>query len=94
MPRHTLSLPYQYRALWVVLMGEKANFKIIEESEDFVLILDQGPWHTHKTITNDAEGVVERMIERLKGRRLEYLDSDGFRSELLIANNKFAGYSV
>jgi predicted nuclease with TOPRIM domain len=73
-------------------MSKEANFDIVYESKRLVIILDQGPWHTHKTITNDAEGVVERMIETLNGRQLEYIDSDGFRSELLITDNKFVGF--
>lgn len=70
-----------------------AVFGIVDENDSYVLIRDLGPWSQHKTITNDAEMVVEKMIATLGGRRLRYIDSEGVESEIVIKNGKFAGFS-
>lgn len=70
----------------------KANYSIIEETSDLVLILDLGPWDQYMTITNAAEQVVAELMPRLDGRRLEYIDSEGERGQLIVKDGKFAGF--
>ena len=71
-----------------------ANFAIVEDSQDRVVLKDLGPWDKHPTITNDAEGVVERLAPMLKGRRLFYYDSEGELDELAVDAHlgTFAGF--
>lgn len=76
-----------------------AQYAIVED--DFLrkqplVIRDIGPWDQHPTITNDAEHVVERLIidgHLPPGRRLFYYDSEGDLGELLIEDNRFAGFA-
>jgi len=71
----------------------RANYEIVEQNETFVLIRDLGPWSEHPTVTNAAEDVVEELAPLLRGRRLEYFDSEGQRDQLLVVNGKFAGFA-
>ena len=73
-------------------MGLKPNFTIIEDTEERILLLDVGPWITHLSITNGAEQVVEELAPTLNGRRLFYLDTDGYETELLHKDGKFVGF--
>ncbi len=77
------------------LTGE-ANFSIVDSNDSYVIIKDLGPWDQHPTVTNDAEGVVKRIVLggylRL-GQRLYYSDSEGDVDELLVRDGKFAGFS-
>ena len=70
-----------------------ANYAVVEDSNRVVL-KDLGPWDRHPTITNDAEGVVEREFQRLKGRKLFYIDSEGQMDELVydVDFGKFIGF--
>lgn len=69
------------------------RFKVVEETNECVLILDLGPWDQHRTITNGAEAVVLAMAPSLAGRRLEYIDSEGQRDQLLVRDGRFAGFA-
>ena len=71
----------------------KPNYSIIEETDDCVVIRDLGPWNRHLTVTNGAEEVVAELAPRLRGRRLEYYDSDGNRDQLLVRDGRFAGFA-
>jgi len=71
----------------------KANYLIIEDTEDYLLIQDVGPWNIYLTITNAAEYVAAELASQLGDRRLEYIDSDGQRDQLLVKDGKFAGYA-
>jgi len=44
-------------------------------------------------VTNDTEAVVQELAPRLRGRRLEYFDSDGRLDQLLVTDGKFAGFA-
>lgn len=70
----------------------RSNYALLDETKDSITLMDCGPWDQHPTITNDAEFVVTDLINRLNGRRLLYIDSLGDRTELLIKDNKFAGF--
>jgi hypothetical protein len=70
-------------------MGKPANFSVVATTELFVVIRDEGPWNVHFTVTNDAEGVVSRLADVLKGRRLLYYDSVGDLDEIAVRDGKF-----
>jgi hypothetical protein len=77
-------------------MPSNANFRILEITDEFVFIEDVGPWYRHKTITNDAENVVETLY--LKGKlknnkKLYYVDSDNDIGELQHKCGTFLGFS-
>lgn len=78
-------------------MGGPAIFDVnLSESTDECLVInDAGPHSRCKTVTNDAESVVQVLIERgllPPGRRLEYYDSDGQRDQIVIVDGRFAGF--
>lgn len=70
-----------------------ANYQIVESSSDMVLIRNVGPLDKYMTVTNAAEQVVAEMILTLADRRLEYIDSEGERAQLLVKGGKFAGFA-
>jgi hypothetical protein len=69
-----------------------ANYRIVRESDEEVVIEDLGPWNGHPTVTNDAEWVVEQLAGYLRGRRLRYFDSFGDLDTLVVRDGKFAGF--
>ena len=74
-----------------------ANFEIVqtESTPEILVIRDLGPWNRVGTITNDAEGVVERLVragQLPSGRRLLYYDSDGDKDEIRVKDGQFAGF--
>ena len=81
-------------------MGTRhARYVVIRDDflqEAPVVIEDVGPWDQHPTITNDAEWVVEQLVNQGRlptGRRLFYIDSDGQKDELLVKDGRFAGFA-
>ena len=76
-------------------MSEIANYSIVEDVPERVVIKDLGPWDQCMTITNDAEGVVERVAPMLNGRPLFYYDSEGELSQLLVDQDlgRFLGFA-
>lgn len=72
--------------------SRRANYEIIQETEAFILLRDLGPWDQYFTISNGAEIVVSEIAPRLAGRRLEYIGSDGIRTQLLVQEGQFAGF--
>jgi hypothetical protein len=81
------------------MTDRSARFVVIEDSfdgSDPLVIKDIGPWTDHLSITNDAGGVVERLLRdgRLQpGQRLFYYDSEGGLDEMLVKDGKFAGFA-
>ena len=71
----------------------KANYEIIEDTPECLCIKDVGPWDVHQTITNGAEEVVRELAPILNGRRLEYIDSSGYRDQLLVRNGVFFDFA-
>lgn len=71
-----------------------ANYDIVSIDSDRVVIRDLGPWDTCPTVTNDAEGVVRRLVSEgvLGSRRLFYIDSDGREDEIIVQDGKFMGF--
>jgi len=70
-----------------------ARYDIVRKTPRALVIRDLGPWNRHKTITNDAEWVVETLEPIREGRRLIYVDSEGQIDELVVKDGKFAGFS-
>lgn len=73
-------------------MNRKANYELVEQTTEYVLIRDVGPWDKFLTVTNAAEEVVAELASMLNGRRLDYRDSEGERWVLLIKDGKFHGF--
>lgn len=67
----------------------KPNFAILANDSDRVLLKDIGPWDQHPTITNGMWQVLDDLASFLKGRRLEYLDSEGMLIEVLYTKDHF-----
>lgn len=74
-------------------MPGRANIELVTRTAKYVVIRDVGPWDKHPTVTNDAEGVVQRMAAVLDGRRLLYFDSEGRLDELVVRDGKFAWFA-
>jgi len=68
------------------------NYEILEDSPDCLLLRDLGPWDRFPTITNAAEEIVTALAQKLRGRHLQYYDSDGEQTELLVLNGRFIGF--
>lgn len=68
-----------------------ANFDIVRIMGDriFIVDLDDGG----KSITNDAEGVVKRLVKDHPVKRIIYRDTDGRWDELLHDGREFRGFS-
>ncbi len=71
---------------------QKANYAIVELTDEFVLLRDIGPHDKYMTITNAAEEVVAEIASLLGNRRLEYIDSEGERDQIIVKDGKFAGF--
>ena len=74
-------------------MNNHANYQFVEDNPVCLCIEDIGPWDQHPTVTNDVEHVVAELAPRLRGRRLEYIDSENSRDILLVKDGKFAGFA-
>lgn len=63
-------------------MGRPANYRVVEDTPEKLVLEDLGSWGRHFTITNDAENVVNELRGRLQGRKLFYFDSEGELTEI------------
>jgi len=63
-------------------MGRPANYSVVEDTPEKLVLRDLGPWDRHFTITNDAENVVNELRGRLHGRKLFYYDSENELTEI------------
>lgn len=72
----------------------RSRYELVESTPDRIVIRDIGPWDQFKTVTNDAENVVEDHASILHGRRLFYYDSDGDLVELLVTRGHFVGFKT
>lgn len=70
----------------------RANYRVIMDRPDRLVIEDLGPWHKHPTVTNDAERVVADLLPRLNGRKLFYFDSECDFGELVHDGKTFKGF--
>lgn len=75
----------------------KAVYDVDNGMTRCICLYDRGPWDKHKTITNDAEGVIENLIQMgmwRPGVRVFYYDSEKELGELVVRDGKFAGFAV
>lgn len=70
------------RSLWVIVYGDR----------EFFVISDVGGLG-RRSVTNDAERVVDQLAPILNGRRLLYFDSTGRLDELLHDGHNFHGFA-
>ena len=68
----------------------KSSFSITEIKDDRVVILDNNLGG--RSVTNDAENVVEYLYNLYGNRRIFYIDSDGVLDELRHNNGNFVGF--
>jgi hypothetical protein len=68
------------------------RYAIEVDGPAYVVIRDLGPWHEHRTITNDVEQVVRDLAPMLGTRRLFYYDSSGHLDEIVVADGRFARF--
>jgi hypothetical protein len=78
--------------------GRQANFEFITSKQcgacRRIVLKDLGPWDKHLTITNDIEGVIERLVALVGRTDLEnavitYLDSEGIVTGAEVKKGKF-----
>lgn len=65
-------------------MNRSAQYEIVEDTPEKLVLQDLGPWDRHFTITNDAENVVNGLRSRLNGRKLFYYDSENELTEIVV----------
>lgn len=68
----------------------KSSFSITEIKDDRVVILDNNLGG--RSVTNDAENVVEYLHSVYGNRRIFYIDSEGILDELRHTNGEFVGF--
>ena len=68
----------------------KSSFSITEIKDDRVVILDNNLGR--RSVTNDAENVVEYLYSVYGNRRIFYIDSEGILDELRHSNGNFVGF--
>ena len=68
----------------------KSSFSITEIKDDRVVILDNNLGG--RSVTNDAENVVEYLYNLFGNRSIFYIDSDGVLDELRHNNGNFVGF--
>ena len=68
----------------------KSSFSITDIKDDRVVILDNNLGG--RSVTNDAENVVEYLHSVYGNRRIFYIDSDGVLDELRHNNGNFVGF--
>lgn len=69
------------------------NYTVVSENDTEMVIMDVGPWDVFPTITNNVEAVVNDLAGRLGDRKLLYYDSEGDLDEILVKNERFAGFA-
>jgi len=72
----------------------KANYKIITNTNIFLLLKDIGPHDKFLSITNDAENVVKKVAPVLDDRFLYYIDTNNEISELIVKEGKFSSFRI
>ena len=68
----------------------KSSFSITEIKDDRVVILDNNLGG--RSVTNDAENVVEYLHSVYGNRRIFYIDSEGILDELRHNKGEFVGF--
>lgn len=72
-------------------MKKNSEFQVVEVSNDFVFLIDlNGP----RSVTNDAENVVNHINNIYPNRRIVYRDSMNNWDELQHNNGEFTGFAA
>lgn len=71
----------------------RAQYEIVEDLAERLVIRDTGHAAGRMTVTNDAEAVVASLAPVLRGRRLLYFDSTGTLDELVHRDGAFVGFA-
>jgi hypothetical protein len=69
---------------------KKATFSVAHVAHDRVFIIDHD---IGRSVTNDAEAVVEAVLRVFPSKRIIYRDTDGRWDELVHAKGGFVGFS-
>lgn len=73
-----------------------ANYTVVEQTPEAVVLRDLGPWDQYMTVTNDAEHVVEELVRQRilqpGAQRLFYYDSEGQLDEIIVNRGRFGGF--
>ncbi len=72
------------------------NYRIVNESDSYILIEDISRSTGGKTVTNDAERVVSELIQfhNAKNKMILYRDTDGYTDQLLHDGKKFLSFRI
>ena len=71
------------------------QFEIVSTNASAIVLKDTG--YHHKSLTNDAEAVVEYLIRNCllaPSQQLFYIDSEGNKDEILFDANGFKGFKI
>lgn len=68
----------------------RSDYEVIQDTAEFLLIKDMD--RGNRSVTNDAENVVTDLCDRLRGRKLYYIDTMGQIDEILIRDGEFDGF--
>lgn len=71
-----------------------ANFCIIKETDEYIIIDDLGPHDLYKSITNSAEWVLKQLLPRLRGRKLYYIDTERMTDQIVYKAGKFIAFNA
>lgn len=71
-------------------MENHADYDIVKITPDIVFIVDVNLGN--KSITNDAEWVIEDALSRHPGKRIVYKDTEGYWDELVHENGRFTSF--
>jgi len=66
-----------------------ANYRIIEETDEYLVIQDLGPHYEYQTVTNAVEWVVNQLMDRLGDRELYYIDSSNTMDQIVVEDGRF-----
>ena len=70
----------------------RPNYHVKVTCDEFILLVDDGPWDRYPTITNTVEIVLEDLDAILHDRKLYYYDSDGVLDQICHKDGKFDGF--
>lgn len=70
----------------------EANYDVVEQNDQRIVLRDIGPWDQYMTITNAAESVVAGLGD-IGSRRVFYYDSDGELTELVVNDGQFERFA-
>jgi len=79
------------------LFDNHAEYLIIKNAPEYVFILDTGGNAGKRTITNDADFVIQDLsdfIDNFQNKRVFYTDTDGRIDEMLHNGNQFTTFKA